>query len=163
MNAKQTNTMLWTAAVAVGVCAIGGLIYGFVWPLDRGNISTAVAGKLAVNPTTTSTLPPLAAFEKIWNTPLRQALGDPAPALPVTPVAVTPISNPATVDPSGVPVSLIGTIGESLALFKTVTNVVEVCAVGDSFNGVTVIAVRPSEVDVRFNGQIVKLSKPAEK
>ena len=41
-------------------------------------------------------------------------------------------------------------------------NAVEVRGVGESLNGVTVLAVRPAEVDVRFNGQVVKLAKPRE-
>ena len=62
----------------------------------------------------------------------------------------------------GSDLTLVGTIGTTLALLKTPTNTVEVRGVGESLNGVTVLAVRPSEVDVRFNGQILKLAKPAE-
>ena len=106
-----------------------------------------------------NSLPPLAAFEEIWNRPLRQPLGTAMPIAQQSPDPV-PVAPPTAA--GTVPVSLVGTIGSSLAMFKTPANAVEICGVGESFNGVMLLAVRPAEVDVRFNGRVVKLTKPAE-
>jgi hypothetical protein len=165
MNAKQVNMTLWSGAAALALAAVGSLALGLMWPLERVPGSASASGRLATQPATSNPLPPLASFEKIWNTPLRQVLGDPPLVSPVAPSAVANVTPPGviSVESSNMPVSLVGTIGTSLAIFKTVGNVIEVCAVGETSAGVTVVAVRPAEVDVRFNGQVVKLSKPVEK
>ena len=170
MTAKQINTALWITAVAAMVLGVGGLMLSFMLPMVTVRSSDAAHLKQAAAPTAHSnSLPPLSAFEKIWATPLRQQLGDPLPVVaetvspPVVVVPVNPVITSATGDASGLPVSLVGTIGESLALLKTVTNSVEVCEVGDSFAGVTVVAVRQSEADVKFNGRVVKLARPPDR
>lgn len=165
MNARQINFALWSGATAVSVAAVGSLLMAFMRPLDHLKTSESSSGISSAKATTGPSLPELSAFEKIWKTPLRQPLGEALPNTPTTPVAVTiavPNVNPVTPMSANVPVSLIGTIGNSLAMLKTMSNSVEVCAVGDSLSGVTVIAVRTAEVDVRYNGQIIKLLKPAE-
>jgi hypothetical protein len=162
MNAKQVNFMLWSGAVAVTIAAAGSLLYGFAVPLERREIVEAPKPNPTTKAAVGNALPPPSAFEKIWAMSLRQPLGDAPPPGPVQPQAATMVSPPVPVVTSGVPVSLVGTIGTSLAMLKTMNNSVEVCAVGESFGGVTVVAVRPAEVDVRFNGQVIKLSKPAD-
>ena len=164
MNAKQINFALWSSAIAIAVAAIGGLLCALIWPLDHQFNLETTDGKIKLKSTTGPAIPELVAFEKIWKTPLRQPLGEAIPVGPVVPVAVAPAiaANPAIAMNANVPVSLVGTIGTSLAMLKTMSNAVEVCAVGESLSGVTVVAVRTAEVDVRFNGQVIKLSKPAE-
>ncbi len=164
MNAKQINLALWSGAAAIAVAAIGGLLCALVWPLEHQLSLDATGGSSKIKSTTGPAIPELAAFEKIWKTPLRQPLGEAIPVAPVVPVAVAPATavNPVMAMTANVPVSLVGTIGTSLAMLKTMSNAVEVCAVGESLSGVTVVAVRTAEVDVRFNGQLIKLSKPAE-
>jgi hypothetical protein len=92
--------------------------------------------------------------------PLRQPLGAAAPMTQAETAVTAP--TPAASDGSPPPVSLVGTIGASLAMLKTASNAVEVCAVGESVNGVTVLAVRPAEIDIRYMGRTLKLSKPPE-
>lgn len=164
MNAKQINLALWCGAAVIAVAAIGGLLCALVWPLDHQLSLESTRGNSKIKSTTGPSIPELVAFEKIWKTPLRQPLGEAIPVAPVIPVAVAPTmtANPVMAMTANVPVSLVGTIGTSLAMLKTMSNAVEVCAVGESLSGVTVVAVRTAEVDVRFNGQVIKLSKPAE-
>ena len=165
MNAKQINFSLWSGATAVSIAAVGSLVLAFIWPLDHQATPESTVKISGIKPTAGPSLPEISAFEKIWKTPLRQPLGEALPNSPTTPVAVAtvvPTVNPVTPTSANVPVSLVGTIGNSLAMLKTMSNAVEVCAVGDSLSGVTVMAVRTAEVDVRYNGQIIKLSKPAE-
>jgi hypothetical protein len=165
MTARQINALLWTGSAAIAAASIGALLFGFNWPLDRHTERGIGDAKPTTQPSASIALPPLESFSRIWNTELRQPLGDPAPAPPAPPptAVAAPPPTPGTGGTTGIPVTLAGTIGQSLALLRTATNGVEVCAVGESIQGVTVVAVRPAEVDVRFNGQVVKLSKPVEK
>lgn len=160
MNAKQINLVLWSAAGVASTAAIASLALGVLLPLQKVESTQFHAAVPASRPTAIAGVPPASAFEKIWGMSLRQPLGDAPPSVPTPPVAnvVVPVPAPA----SGLPVSLVGTIGTSIAMLKSANNAVEVCAVGESLNGVTVVAVRQAEVDVRFNGQIVKLSKPTD-
>ena len=160
MNAKQVNFLLWSGAAAVSVASFASLLLGFILPLEKVAITESPTKSATSKQTLGSAVPPPSAFEKIWALSLRQPLGDAPPPTPVQPV--TTADTPAIVIDSGVPVSLVGTIGTSLAMFKTTGNAVEVCAVGESLSGVEVVAVRPAEVDVRYNGQLIKLSKPAD-
>jgi hypothetical protein len=161
MNARQINSMLWATAatlVAGGIAAVALMLW---LPLERQESADAARRTPATKPTTApGSLPPLAAFEKLWSMPLRQPLGAAAPMTQAE-TAVTP-PTPTVSDGSPPPVSLVGTIGTSLAMLKTASNAVEVCAVGESVNGVTVLAVRPAEIDIRYMGRTLKLSKPPE-
>ena len=165
MNAKQINMALWTGATGVLMAAVITLLAAFLWPIEHPPTLESAAIPSTTRPATSPSIPELSAFEKIWRTPLRQPLGEALPNSSSPPLAVKttePNVNPVTPMSAGVPVSLVGTIGNSLAMLKTMSNAVEVCAVGESLSGVTVVAVRTAEVDVRFNGQVIKLSKPAE-
>jgi hypothetical protein len=161
MNARQINTMLWATAAALlagGASAVALMLW---LPLERQGASDAGHARSSTKPTTApASLPPLAAFEKLWSTPLRQPLGAAAPMTQTTQEPI--VATPTTADGAPPPVSLVGTIGTSLAMLKTPSNAVEVCGVGESVNGVTVLAVRPAEVDVRYMGRTLKLSKPPE-
>ena len=165
MNARQVNSLLWMGVAALAVGGAAALLACVLMPLDRREVTDArtadaTAGSKAVGDTG---LPPLASFERIWAMRLRDALGAPAgpqqqSAPPQQAVATTGPSSDAPP-----PVALVGTIGNSLAMLKTPGNTVEVCAIGETLNGVTVVAVRPAEVDVRYMGRLVKLSKPEER
>jgi hypothetical protein len=161
MTAKKLNALLWMIAALFGVGAVVALLYGSLLPIDR---SMSIGGSSilpATQAASSSKIPPPAAFDQIVHAIYRQPLGDPAPQVTLVPVPAT-TSPPGTL-PGGLPVTLVGTVGNSLAMLKTLTNTVEVCGVGEVFKGVTVVAVRPSEVEVKFNGQNITLSTPSEK
>ena len=120
----------------------------------------AAATRPSAGPATAAvSLPTPARLEQIGSLPLRQSLADAAPMVPAPESA-----RPA--DPSHVPpLTLVGTVGSSLAMFKATTggDAIEVRAVGESIGGVAVVAIRPSQVDVRpYNGRVVKLDTPPE-
>jgi hypothetical protein len=108
-------------------------------------------------------LPPLASYETIWNTPLRQALGAALPQSAMPAQGATAAPPPGAGDGSApLPVALVGTIGTSLAILRTPAHADEVAAVGDTVGGVTVLAVRPAEVEVRYMNRTIKLVTPPD-
>ncbi len=158
MNARQVNSTLWIAAGALALGAVAAIAGSAFLPLESAELKGA--GQIrptTTKPTAVANIPSMSELEKVWNQNLRQNLGEAAPVQPV-PVAVqqTPTND------ASIPVSLVGTIGTSLAMLKTNANAIDVCGVGESSNGVTVVAVRPAEVDVRYNGKLVTLAKPKD-
>ena len=71
----------------------------------------------------------------------------------------------ATVPQNNSPLTLVGTVGSSLAMLQSADGNVELKAVGESLGGMKVLAIRPSQVDVQYNGKKLTLDKvkpPAE-
>jgi hypothetical protein len=157
MTAKNVNLILWLVAAIFSLAAVGSLLFGIAWPLEDDRQSVGTGGRAAATqPSTGIALPPLAAYEKLWAMQLRRNLGE------ALPPSTRPSGVASAEGSTPIQVTLVGTIGTSLALLKTAGNTVEVRGVGESLNGVTVLAVRPAEVDVRFNGQVLKLAKAPE-
>jgi hypothetical protein len=156
VNSTRINQLLYTTAailVAGGaiVVALGGLL-----PLDAGPSTSA---QDASRPTVSeSALPSFASLEPIWDLKLCGELA-PAPASPQQPARLAADVAPAT---QGVPVSLVGTIGDSLAILRQESGQVDVRAAGENVAGVEVLDVRPARVRVRYNGQELTLEKPLD-
>jgi hypothetical protein len=156
VSVRRINFALWTSAalMAAGVAAV--LPLALLLPVEV--IPEAAApgvNRSAATRSATDRLPQLAAFEPVWKLDLRKSLSGE--------VAATPQAVPAaaSVD-GGLPITLVGTIGDSLALVKTRGGEVEVMAVGETAAGVKIVSVRPSQIDVEFAGQVVTLTKPKE-
>jgi len=137
------------AAGAVVVVALGALL-----PLDTSTASSSEASRPTV---TESTLPSVASLEPLWGLRLR---GDVAPA----PAFQQPARLASDVAPAaqGIPVSLVGTIGDSLAILRQESGQVDVRAAGENVAGVEVLDVRPARVRVRYNGMEQTLEKPPD-
>ena len=138
------------AAGAVVFVALGTLL-----PLDT---STASSASDTSRPTAAeNTLPSVASLEPIWDLRLR---GDLAPA----PASPQPARLAADVAPAaqGIPISLVGTIGDSLAILRQESGQVDVRAAGENVAGVEVLDVRPARVRVRYNGMEQTLEKPPD-
>ena len=158
---KQILTGLAGTALVAGVAAI---LWSVLMPLEAIDFSSKVTNQPV--PTTRAaqnqSLSP-AEFERIWATSYRLPLGD---ALPDTSPKVTvPIVKPQDViviNTGTPPISLIGTIGSSIALLKLANNTVEAIEVGETINGITLLAIKPYEVEIRLNGQTQTLTKPAD-
>jgi hypothetical protein len=161
MTAKQLNMFLWILTAIFAISAAAVLLYAPLAPINHDMAIGASIDQPSTQSVASSRIPPPAAFDEIVRSTYRQPLGDPAPQSP-EPTAPVASATPGTAA-SGLPVTLVGTVGNSLAMLKTLTNTVEVCAVGEMLYGVTVVAVRPSEVEVKFNGQTLTLSTPTEK
>jgi len=139
------------AAGAVVVVALGALL-----PLDTS--AAASSSSNASRPTAAeSTLPSVASLESIWDLRLR---GDLAPAA----ASQQPARLASDVAPAaqGIPVSLVGTIGDSLAILRQESGQVDVRAAGENVAGVEVLDVRPARVRVRYNGMEQTLQKPPD-
>ena len=151
MNSRQINSVLWTAAAMLAIAAVTCAALTVMWPLSVGVQANGDASASAS--TQPSSLPPLESLQAAANVPLRRD------AAAATTQAVT-ASNSVPADTP--PFTLAGTIGTSLALLRTPAGHIELKAVGDDAMGAKVLAIRPSQVDVRFNGQSVTLQKPKE-
>jgi len=161
MTPRQKNLALYTAAAVCGVGAIACAAWAVLAPVevDPPAIPPHRNARAATTTTAPAGLPPLAAFENVWSLPLRKPLTGPATTANVTPAPPdVPPPNPA----ASVPLTLLGTIGDSTAILRTQAGAVEVKSVGDTTAGVKILSVRPSQVEVDFNGQRVLLSKPKD-
>jgi hypothetical protein len=55
---------------------------------------------------------------------------------------------------------LVGTIGDSLAMFRMPDGSIALKGIGDDLEGSSVIAIRPDQVDLQSNGKRTTVSKP---
>jgi hypothetical protein len=170
MNSRRINLVLWSAVPLLGAGAVAAVVVALVWPLEQPPPEQPrPARKLTVAAEDgAGALPPLSAFEPIWQSPLRRRLGNKAAApTPAQAAAAAAAASAAPVTDQPPPVTLVGTIGHSLAMLRrNKDNVIEARTVGEKVAGVEVLAVRPSQVDLRFEGRRITLqmalSKPAK-
>lgn len=163
MNARRTNLMLWSTSAALLMAAVA--VAGFAWfaPVEVDDVAAAVPGQrskdaVATMATTTAGgLPPLAAFEPVWRANLRRSLGEAAVAAPQTQAAQT--AGAAAAAP---PLTLVGTIGDSLAMLRTAGGTVEVRGVGETIGAAKILQIRPSQVELEIGGQKFTLQTPRE-
>jgi hypothetical protein len=152
MNSRQINSVLWTAATVLAIGAVTCATLTVMWPLSGGGVQPR-RDQTASASTQPSSLPPLESLQAAANVPLHRAA-----AVATTQTVTAGSSIPADTPPF----TLAGTIGTSLALLRTPAGQIELKAVGEEAMGAKVLAIRPSQVDVRFNGQSVTLQKPKE-
>ena len=152
MNSRQINSVLWTAAATLTIGAVTCATLTVMWPLSGGVHADRDA--IASASTQSTSLPPLESLQAAASVPLHRSAA----------IATTQnVSNAQTASASDTPpFTLAGTIGTSLALLRTPAGQIELKAVGEEAMGAKVLAIRPSQVDVRFNGQSVTLQKPKE-
>jgi hypothetical protein len=151
---RRVNLALKAMAVVLVLGAVMVVVAGSVMPLqsgDGGPDSSKLDGahRLPV-------LPALVDYQAALNAPLRQSLDDlpPASDAPQPPVEV-----PA--DGAGTGLTLVGTIGDSLALLRFSDGAVTVHALGDRLvNGMELVSIQPAEVQLRAGSQVTTLRKP---
>ncbi|HEY7115773.1 MAG TPA: hypothetical protein VH475_04250 [Tepidisphaeraceae bacterium] len=154
MNLRQTSLALWTAATAFAGAAVAALILGLLLPVQFSSEHDARSDRrTAVSSRTSNDAIPLDAFESIWALDLRKPLTESASATTAT-------ASTAATDAG--PFVLVGTIGDSLAMIRTASGAVEVKAVGEQVNGVKILAIRPSQIDVEIAGQRKTFIRPRE-
>ena len=152
MNSRQINSVLWTAAATLAIGAVACASLTVLWPLN--GFARPGDNAIATASTQPTSLPPLESLQAAANVPLRRAA-----AVATTQDAANARAASASDTP---PFTLAGTIGTSLALLRTPAGQIELKAVGEEAMGAKVLAIRPSQVDVRFNGQSVTLQMPKE-
>jgi hypothetical protein len=157
MITRQLNMFLWTSTAVLSCGAVAVLTFGLFAPLQpAAPASTSTAGSTIASQRTGTDLPPLDSFNEIFKRPLRVALTDAPAAAPVP----TSVSAPATAAPP--PLVLVGTIGQSLAMIRTADGNIAVKGVGEHVGEADVLAIRPTQVDIRIGGKTVTLEKPVE-
>ena len=160
MTVRRANLLLWTAAGVLGAGAMTVLSFGMLWPVTGSSPpqppSVAAPTTTRAPSPTPTTAPTLAGYDSVWTLRLRQPLNAPA-AAPAVAAAPKPVAAPAQF-----PVTLVGTVGDSLAMLKMPNGEVQVKRVGESAGGAKIVAVRRAQADVQLNGQLVTLHKPKE-
>ena len=134
--------------------AIGAIVLAVMWPVEV-EVRSVRAERPATTRSGDEAVLALATFEPVWNLELRRSFDQ---------VATTTVAKeaPPGEAKSGAGITLLGTIGDSLALIQTKDGVVEVKGVGESAGGAKIVSVRPAEVDVEIAGRVVTLKKPKE-
>jgi hypothetical protein len=159
MNVRKVNLSLWTLTAVACACGLAAAGWAVFAPLEVAYDAPVGPRKIAA----TSQASPdaqmsLDGFSVAWTLDLRKPLTDSGGAQ----AANTQAENPATtVDGSGAPFVLVGTIGDSLAMVQTAAGV-EIKSVGEQANGAKIIAIRPWQVDVEMGGQRRTIVKPRE-
>jgi hypothetical protein len=151
MTSRQINLVLWSATAALGVSTAVAIVSGLMVPLAlpaQAQANTPGSGRPV--PTTAPVVRlELAALDR----PLRLPLSDAAPA-PADQAATS-----AMAAQGAAPFALVGTIGDSVAMFRMPDGSISVKEMGDQINGATVLAVRPAQADVMLNGTRTTLEK----
>lgn len=157
MNTRRANFALKTATAVLVLAAIAAAALGILLPVESAAPApAAVARTAATTQSANQTLLPLASFEPIFHLRLRKNLAEaPAVAANTAPNAVAPNST----NPAGLPIVLVGTIGDSIALIQSGAEI-QALAVGETSAGARILAIRPSQVDVEYAGQKLTLTKP---
>jgi hypothetical protein len=157
MSVRQVNHALWISAAACCGIAVLVVLLGVLVPINssatdapelKRSSRTSRAGSQAL-------LPPLESFDSIWAKPLRRPLIDP-------PVVAQPGPAPGVPSSDGLQVTLVGTVGNSLAMLRAADGSISLKGIGDQISGAEVIAIRPGQIDVRSGGQTLTLSKPRD-
>jgi hypothetical protein len=161
MNVRRTNFLLWTLTATFGAGALLSILLALVVPVDVTPEANTATRR---TPTTTQSSPdaqlPLASFEPVWSLTLRHPLTDtPTTANASANANVTENVTPST---GGAPFTLVGTIGDTLAMIQAPSGAVEVHSVGEQAYGAKILAVRPSQVEIEFAGGKMTLTKPRE-
>jgi hypothetical protein len=151
MNTRRINQALHGVTLLVAIAAALVIILGVLLPTESA--STGADARARTDPATKpANAPALAELQPLWDLRLRNELNPSAVAASAAPPAQL-ASADVSVASDAAPVTLIGTIGDSLAIFRNA---------GGEVAGVEVVEVRPSRVRVRFNGQERTLEKPRE-
>ena len=157
MSERRINLLLWTVAGCCTAGAVAALALAFLIPLESVARDAAPATRPASPALASRDLPSLPEFEPIFNAVLRPALSEAPPE-----AAVVAQASPTSTAADAVGLTLVGTIGQSLAMLRNAQGEVELRGVGDTAGGATVVAIQPSRVEMQHNGRSIVLEKPKE-
>jgi len=159
VSERRINQLLWSAAGLFGGCAVLLLALALLAPLDSVALDENAATRPASQGRATRAMPELPEFEPIFAAVVRPMPAD----APSEPAVVADVTAPAPAPSTAVPaLTLVGTIGQSLAMLRNARGEVELKAVGDTAGDATVTSIQTSRVEMRQNGQSIVLEKPNE-
>jgi len=150
MSSRRINAMLWSGAFVLAALTVLLVAWAILSPVEPEALEQARKLLPQTNPTNASGLPALSDVQALLDKPLRKNLNSAAPT-----TSVANLSNNANQPP----LTLVGTIGNSLAMLRMPDGKIELKAVGESIAGMTVVAISPNKVDVRHNGKVISLDK----
>ena len=156
MNVRRTRLILRLLTTACTIAVPAVIVVGLTVP----RATTAEPGPSSARPRSTPTTgpaaaPPPDAFGSALDRPWRPSLGD-------TPSGTTAVASSAPALPAAAlpqRLTLVGTVGESVALIRGPDGTVALVEVGDDVDGADVVAIREQQVDLRQGGRVVRLQK----
>jgi hypothetical protein len=149
MTSRRINLFLWTGAAVLCAMAVAAIAWTILNPIDSEPLAQSTHTIPTTNPTAMVNLPSLSDIQPFLDKPLRHNFTGSAPT-----TATTSAQNSA--DP---PLTLVGTIGNSLAMLQTRDGKIELKAVGESIAGLTILTIAPSKIEGRYNGRLISLDK----
>jgi hypothetical protein len=151
MNVRATKLLLQITTALLLSAAIASVVAGLILPVDLDQPSPSTIVPVTSGSHATR-LPPVDSFSPLFSRSLQASTADAVAAVPAaadTAQAAVPVSQ----------LELVGTIGNSVALIKGPDGTVAMVEVGDDVNGAPVLAIRPSQVDLRISGKTTTLQK----
>jgi hypothetical protein len=141
---------LWTGSALVCALAAGAIAWTLLNPIQSEPVAQIHQSIPTTNPTAMVNLPSLSDIQPFLDKPLRHNF-----------TGSTTTTALATTQPSSaeLPLILVGTIGNSLAMLKTRDGTIELKAVGETVAGVTIVSITASKVEARYNGKLIQLDK----
>ena len=150
LSVRRINRLLWWTAGLSAAGAVAVLIAGVMLPIDAAAQVSATPQRPAVAATRPLETASSGLLERAWNAPVRQQLD-----------ATTSANQPAKASASDTPpVTLVGTVGTSLAMLQAPGGEVVLAGVGDEAAGVKIVSIRPWQIDVQYRGRALTLNKP---
>ena len=140
---------LWTGTAVLCALALGAIAWTILNPIDSEHVAQSTHTLPTTNPTAMVNLPSLSDVQPFLDKPLRHNLTG------TTPTTVA-IAQQNSADP---PLTLVGTIGNSLAMLQTRDGKIELKAVGESIAGLTIVTISRTKVEARYNGRLISLDK----
>jgi len=151
MTSRRINLFLWTGSILLCACAAAAVVWTILNPIEPQPIVQSSRPIPATNPTVMVNLPSQAEVQPFLDKPLRHNL---------TGTTQTSVAANAQQNSAELPLTLVGTIGNSLAMLKTRDGKIELKGVGESISGLTILTISPSKVEARYNGRTISLDKP---
>jgi hypothetical protein len=152
--------MMVAAVLVVGLAL--GLPIEQQGEVGSGGPGTGGASAAQTRPSPASSASLVASLEPVFELRLRQPLGQAASVNTAAPAPARPVDAAPVATSELPPYTLVGTVGNSLALLRGADGSVEIRGVNESVGGVEVLAIEPTRVRVRYNGKVMTLDKPKE-
>ena len=149
MTSRRINLFLWTGTAVLCALALSAVAWTLLNPIQPESFAQTSHAIPTTNPTAMVNLPSLSDVQPFLEKPLRHNL---------TGSASTTVATAAQ-NSAGPPLTLVGTIGNSLAMLQTRDGKIELKAVGESIAGLTILTIAPSKIEGRYNGRLISLDK----
>jgi len=140
---------LWTGTALLCALALSAVAWTLLNPVQPESFAQTSHAIPTTNPTAMVNLPSLSDIQPFLDKPLRHNL---------TGSASTTVATAAQ-NSAGPPLTLVGTIGNSLAMLQTRDGKIELKAVGESIAGLTIVTISRTKVEGRYNGRLISLDK----